>query len=130
MARPYPFRGPARRPRSRRWAGSCRPSSGTRAGWPREWPRVARFGRSRGPPVPPHGGLPLDPESTSDATKGGAANGSREWPRRAASAREPVAGEGQLEPRGALGIGEVVADALDGRPVAGPDDLAMGIIDR
>ena len=36
----------------------------------------------------------------------------------------------QLEPGRALRVGEVVADALDRRPVAGPDDLAMGLVER
>src|SRR6476469_190560 len=37
--------------------------------------------------------------------------------------------ESQLEPAGSLGIGQVVADPLDRRPIARPDDLLVCLVD-
>ena len=41
----------------------------------------------------------------------------------------PGSVEGQLEPAGALRLGQVVADPLDGGPVARPDDLLVGLVE-
>ena len=43
---------------------------------------------------------------------------------------DALAVQPEAEPRGALGLLEVVADAIDGVPVGRPDDLAPGVLER
>ena len=116
-ARSCRCRAPARRPRSRRSGGSCRPSSGRRAAGRRVdgSDRGGRFGSRRSlPSWPPHGGLLWCRESTSAQLRLPDARSRRG--RRRASVRTSRRAPGRT---GRRGCARSRSDSRARRPVVG-----------